>query len=95
MAPLVKGRQPAVTDLAEARQVLAAIEAIPAHPTTRLANRLLALTVVRPGELRGARWVEFEGLDGAEALWRVPADRMKMKREQLVPLSRQAVDVLR
>ena len=95
MAPLVKGRQPAVTDLAEARQVLAAIEAIPAHPTTRLANRLLALTVVRPGELWGARWVRFEGLDGAEALWRVPPDRMKMKREQLVPLSRQAVDVLR
>jgi hypothetical protein len=56
MAPMTKGRQPAVTDLAEARKVLAAVEAIPAHPTTKLANRLLALTVVRPGELRGARW---------------------------------------
>ena len=94
MAPMVKGRQPAVTDLAEAREVLARVEAIPAHPTTKLANRLLALTVVRPGELRAARWVEFEGLDGAEPLWRVPAERMKMKREHLVPLSRQAVAVL-
>jgi integrase len=94
MAPMVKGRQPAITDLAEARQVLAAVEAIPAHPTTKLANRLLALTVVRPGELRAARWVEFEGLGGAEPLWRVPAERMKMKREHLVPLSRQAVAVL-
>ncbi len=94
MAPMVKGRQPAVTDLAEAREVLARVEAIPAHPTTKLANRLLALTVVRPGELRAARWVEFEGLDGPEPLWRVPAERMKMKREHLVPLSHQAVAVL-
>lgn len=94
MAPMVKGRQPAITGLPEARQVLAAVEAIPAHPTTKLANRLLALTVVRPGELRAARWVEFEGLDGAEPLWRVPAERMKMKREHLVPLARQAVAVL-
>ncbi len=94
MAPLVKGRQPAVTDLSEARAVLAAVEAIPAHPTTKLANRLLALTVVRPGELRAARWAEFEGLDGPEPLWRVPAERMKMKIEHLVPLSRQAVEVL-
>jgi integrase len=52
------------------------------------------LTVVRPGELRAARWVEFEGLDGPEPLWRVPAERMKMKREHLVPLSRQAVAVI-
>jgi integrase len=94
MAPMVNGRQPAVTDLAEAQEVLARVEAIPANPTTRLANRLLALTVVRPGELRAARWIEFEGLDSPEPLWRVPAERMKMKREHLVPLSRQAVAVL-
>ena len=94
MAPMVKGRQPAVTDLGKARAVLAAVEAIPAHPATKLANRLLALTVVRPGELRAARWGELEGLDGPEPLWRVPAERMKMKKEHLVPLSRQAVEVL-
>ena len=94
MAPMIKGRQPAVTDPAEARAVLVAVETIPAHPTTKLANRLLALTAVRPGELRAARWEEFEGLDGTEPLWRVPAERMKMKREHLVPLSRQAVEVL-
>ena len=94
MAPMVKGRQPAITNLAEARQVLADVEAIAAHPTTKLANRLLALTVVRPGELRAARWVEFEGLDSPEPLWWVPPERMKMKKEHLVPLSRQAVAVL-
>ncbi len=94
MAPMVKGRQPAITDLVAAREVLARVEAIPAHPATKLGNRLLALTVVRPGELRAARWAEFEGLDGSEPLWRVPAERMKAKREHLVPLARQAVAVL-
>jgi integrase len=94
MAPMVKGRQLAITELVEARKVLAAAEAIAAHPTTKLANRLLALTVVRPGELRAARWGEFEELDGPEPLWGVPAERMKMKREHLVPLSGQAVAVL-
>ena len=59
---------------------------------TRLALRLLALTFVRTGELRAAQWPEFD-LDGAE--WRIPAERMKMREGHIVPLSRQAVDVLR
>ncbi len=54
----------------------------------------MALTAVRPGELRAAAWGEFEGLDGDSPVWRVPAVRMKMKREHLVALSRQAVEVL-
>jgi len=45
-------------------------------------------------EIRGAAWAEFEGLDGAEPLWRVPAERMKARREHLVPLARQAVAAL-
>ncbi|MCD6674470.1 MAG: tyrosine-type recombinase/integrase [Burkholderiaceae bacterium] len=61
---------------------------------TRLAMKLMALTFVRTGELIGARWDEFENLDGGAGLWRIPAARMKMKTEHLVPLSRQAVDVL-
>ena len=56
------------------------------------ALRLLLLTFVRPGELRGARWAEFD-LDAAE--WRIPADRMKMGEPHVVPLSRQAVKLLR
>jgi integrase len=91
LAPLVKGRQPAVVELAEARQVLRDAEAIPAHPVTRLALRLLALAVVRPGELRGARWEELP--PGAD-LWRVPAERMKMKRDHAVPLARQAREAI-
>ncbi len=68
--------------------------AVPAHPVTKLALRLLALTAVRPGEIRGAAWTEKERLDTTEALWRVPGERMKTKREHFVPLSRQAVAML-
>lgn len=59
---------------------------------TSIALRLLLLTFTRPIELRGAQWTEFE-LDGAE--WRIPAERMKGKREHRVPLSHQAVALLR
>lgn len=58
---------------------------------TLYALRFCLLTFVRPGELRGARWSEFE-LE--EKLWRIPAERMKMKSEHLVPLSRQAIQLL-
>lgn len=57
----------------------------------QLALKLLSLTFVRPGELRGARWAEF---DEKKAEWRIPADRMKMDRPHIVPLSKQALAVL-
>lgn len=60
-------------------------------PTTAAALALLMLTAVRPGELRGARWDE---IDTTRSLWRVPAERMKMKTEHTVPLSTQALSVL-
>ena len=58
----------------------------------RYALQFLALTFVRPGELCQAEWSEIE-LD--TAVWRVPSEKMKMKRAHVVPLSRQAQDVLR
>jgi len=58
---------------------------------TALALRLLALTFVRTGELIGAEWSEID-MDGST--WVVPAERMKMKTEHVVPLSRQALEVL-
>jgi len=61
-------------------------------PTTAHGLRLVLLTAARPGEVRGARWAEFD-LDGA--LWVIPAERMKMRNEHRVPLSRQALEVLR
>ncbi|WP_020187773.1 integrase arm-type DNA-binding domain-containing protein [Methylopila sp. 73B] len=95
MAPLPKkGRQPAVTDLDEARQVLRDADATPAHPVTKLALRILALTALRPGELRGAAWGELR-LEGDDPQWVVPGPRMKMKVEHVVPLSMQAVEALK
>ena len=62
---------------------------------TRLALQLMILTFARTTELRAARWSEIENLDGNEPLWRIPADRMKMRLEHIVPLAPQAVAVLR
>lgn len=102
MAPLVKRRQPAITTLADAQQILRDVEAAPAHPGTKLALRLLALTVVRPGTLITTPWVELSDLDAEAPLWQVPAARMKMRlhykddvaRDHLVPLSTQAVETI-
>lgn len=58
---------------------------------TRLALQLMAATFVRTSELIGAKWAEFD-LDAA--VWAIPAERMKMKTEHLVPLSRQALAIL-
>ena len=58
----------------------------------RCALRFTALTFARPGEIRKAEWSE---IDFDNALWRIAAERMKMKREHLVPLSRQTIEVLR
>jgi len=58
----------------------------------QLAVKLLMLTFVRTAELRGALWSEID-FDKAE--WRIPAERMKMKRPHIVPLSKQAVIILK
>lgn len=58
---------------------------------TRLALRMLALTFVRTGELRGATWQEID-LPGR--IWRIPAERMKMRSTHIVPLASQTIAVL-
>lgn len=68
------------------------LAAEPLNPATRLAIHLLMLTMTRPGEVRFARWDEF---DMARAEWRIPAERMKMRVPHIVPLSRQALAVLK
>jgi integrase len=93
-----KGRQPAITDIVELRRMLATVDADLARPATRLALRLIALTAVRPGELRGAERTELEYLDGGAPLWRIPAARMKgdlsrkdgVAGDHLVPLALRA-----
>lgn len=70
---------------------LVALDAYEGDSTTKAALRLLMLTAVRPGELRGARWAEID-IEAAE--WRIPAERMKMKAPHVVPLSTKALQVL-
>jgi integrase len=62
---------------------------------TRDAVMFALLTWVRSKELRFADKAEFENLDGTDPLWRIPAERMKMGREHLVPLSAQAAQIAR
>ncbi len=81
-----------VTDPKEVGGLLRAIEGFTGAIATRCALRLAALVFVRPGELRHAEWTEFD-FDKAE--WRIPAGKMKMKEQHIVPLSAQAVAVLR
>jgi integrase len=78
-------------DAKELPSLLRAIEAYQGTPVTRLAIKLLALTFVRTSELIGARWDEFDLQAGQ---WRIPAERMKMRTEHIVPLSLQAIQTL-
>ena len=84
-----KGRQNAITDLSELQEMTAHLDGVAAYPVSLLALRFLALTATRSGEVRGMLWSELN-----EDVWEIPAARMKMKRPHIVPLSRQALEVL-
>jgi integrase len=71
-----------------------ALERYDGDEITKLALKLVIYTLVRTAELRFGQWKEFEDLEGHEPLWRVPKERMKMRRAHIVPLSPQAVHVL-
>ncbi len=76
---------------ADLPEFLAKLDAYDGNTMTRLALKLLVLTFVRTGELRAAKWTEFD-FDKRE--WRIPAERMKTRAEHLVPLSTQALEAL-
>lgn len=87
-------RRPAIINPKDFGALLRAIDGYQGAPETRLALQLLALTFVRPGELRSAEWSEFE-LDSEQPVWIIPATKMKMKREHVVPLAPRIVEILR
>jgi len=76
----------------ELPKLLRAIDTSTSTPLTRLAVKLIALTFVRTSELIGARWCEFD-LDSG--LWRIPPERMKKKTPHIVPLSTQALEIIK
>ncbi len=89
--PKVRHRA-AIIEPSEVGALLRAIDGYTGQPTTRIALQLCPLVFVRPGEIRHARWREF---DLSEAMWRIPAETMKMDRPHRVPLARQAGAILR
>jgi integrase len=88
--PVVKHRS--FLKATELTEFLQRLEAYDGNVQTRLALRFLLLTFVRTNELRGAQWTEIRW---DEAEWRIPAERMKMKELHIVPLAKQAIEVLR
>ncbi len=91
LAPQPKVKHFAALTEKELPEFLRAVAEYPAYPLTKVATRLLMLTFVRTGEVRGAKWCEFD-LDAG--LWVIPAERMKAREPHTVPLSRQALEAL-
>ncbi|MBV8104028.1 MAG: tyrosine-type recombinase/integrase [Hyphomicrobiales bacterium] len=91
ISPVVRHRA-AIIDPQGLGALLRAIDGHIGTPEVRLGLQLLALTFVRPGELRGARWSE---VDFAKAVWTIPPERMKMRRPHRIPLARQTLNVLK
>ncbi|HEY1561623.1 MAG TPA: integrase arm-type DNA-binding domain-containing protein, partial [Caulobacteraceae bacterium] len=90
-APTVKGFA-AILEPKRVGELLRAIDGYDGQPSTMLAMKLAPLVFQRPGEVTGLRWDE---LDLGAAVWRLPEGRKKERREHHVPLSRQAVAILR
>jgi integrase len=87
LSPKVK-HHAAIIDPKGVGALLRAIDGFDGQPTTRWALQIAPHVFVRPGELRQAEWAE---IDLEAAVWRIPAHRMKMQREHVVPLSTQVV----
>ncbi|PWF54999.1 tyrosine-type recombinase/integrase [Massilia glaciei] len=92
LSSVPKANFAAITEPLHAGALLRSIHAYTGHPYAIAALKLSPLVFVRPGELRSAEWAEID-LEAAE--WRIPGVKMKMGQDHLVPLSTQAVDLLR
>jgi len=92
LPPVNSKRMASIVDPVRIGELLRAIDGYSGTFAVRCALRLAPMTFVRPGELRKAAWSEID-LDAAE--WRIPAARMKMREEHVVPLATQAVAILR
>jgi integrase len=91
LRPVVVRHRPAITDPDQIGALMRAIDGLES-PVVRTALQVLALTFVRPGELRTMAWAD---LDLVAAVWRIPAARMKMKQAHVVPLAPQTIAALK
>jgi integrase len=92
LAEIPKSHFTAITEPKLAGELMRSIFGYSGHPTTLAALKLAPLVFVRPGELRKAEWVEID-LNVAE--WRIPGTKMKMGVDHIVPLSTQALEIIR
>ncbi|MEO6968560.1 MAG: integrase arm-type DNA-binding domain-containing protein [Rhodanobacteraceae bacterium] len=92
LTSVVSTPRAAVTDPSAIASLLRAIDSYTGQPTTHAALRLAPLVFARPGNLRAMEWTE---LDLSASEWRIPTGKMKMREAHLVPLSSQAVTILR
>jgi integrase len=92
LPPVREKHHAAVTKPTDVAALVRSIIGYQGSFVVRCALRLAPLVFVRPGELRKAEWSEFD-LDGS--IWRIPPERMKLRQAHLVPLSHQAIEVLR
>jgi integrase len=92
LTPFKERNHAAITDPVKVGGLLRAIDGYEGHFVVQCALRLAPLVFVRPGELRQAEWLE---MDLNEASWNIPAEKMKMKQPHLVPLSNQALKILK
>lgn len=92
LTPAAESHRAALVDPKDVGGLLRSIDAYAGSAVTRSALRLAPLVFTRPGELRQAEWSEID-LEAAE--WNIPAEKMKLRVAHLVPLSTQAVDILR
>ena len=81
----------AITDPTALGQLMREIAQFDGQATTRIGLQLLAMLAQRPGEIRNAKWTE---IDFANKIWAIPAEKMKMRRDHLVPLPDQAIALL-
>ncbi len=86
--------RPAIIDPKGVAQLLRAIDGYQGSPVVLAALRLAPLVFVRPGELRQAEWSEIDLEAAAGPRWSIPAEKMKMRRDHIVPLSKQAVEII-
>ena len=91
LAPKVQHRA-AITDEKQLGSLMLSIDEYDGWPTLRAALQLVALTMTRPGDVRGMRRAE---INFDKSVWRIPGERMKMRRPHDVPLSKQAIAILR
>ena len=91
LAPAKEKHLAAITEPKKVRELLLAIDGYVGSYVVKLALQLSPLVFVRPGELRHMEWKE---IDFENALWSIPAEKMKMREPHLVPLSRQAIKIL-